>query len=111
MRSIREDKSGQMVIINMLFLIMALAVLIGLVPAIRSLTDIAKQSDNLNCPGFDYDKSGTIGTNVLDYNSSLASETLGCIAFNLYLPYIVLVVLIAGVTKLMVSQGGMAFTG
>ena len=105
------NKDGQMVIINMLFLIMAIAVLIGIIPAMRSLLDVAKQSDTLNCPGFDYDQSGTIGSNALDYNSSLATETLACLAINLYLPYIVLIVLIAGVTKLMVSQAGPSFTG
>ena len=111
MGSITQDKGGQMAIINILFLVMTIAVLIGLIPAMRSILDVAKQSDNLNCPGFDYDSSGTVGTNTLDYNSSLASETLACIAINLYLPYIILVVLIAGVTKLMISQSSPTFTG
>jgi len=104
MRSIIEDKKGQIIMVQLLFLFMTITVMIALVPGIKSVLNIAKQSDNLNCAGFDYDGSGTIGTNALDYNSSLATETLACLAINLYLPYIILIVLIGGVSKLMYGR-------
>ena len=104
MRSITEDKGGQMIIINLLFLFMTITIMIAFIPALKSILDIAKQSDNLNCPGFDYDKSGSVGTNALDYNSSLETDTVACLAINLYLPYIILIILIGGVSKLMYSR-------
>ena len=104
MRSITEDKGGQMIMIQLLFLFMTITVMIALVPGIKAVLNISKQSDNLNCAGFDYLGSGTVGDNVLDYNSSLATETLACLAINLYLPYIILVVLIGGVSKLMYGR-------
>ena len=98
MRSIMaKDRKGQMVMINLLFLVMTIAVLVVLAPAINSLLNIAKQSDNLNCAGYIHEGDST---NILSYNSSLNSETLGCLGFTLYLPYIILVVLIMGVTNL-----------
>lgn len=96
-----KGKKGQQMVIGLLFLFMTIVVLIALIPALREILDLAQQSDNLNCAGFDYGGSGAVGDNVLDYNSSLHSETTGCIAIKLYLPYILLVVLIGGVAKLM----------
>ena len=58
----------------------------------------------INCAGFDYDKSGTVGTPVLAYNSTLESETTSCLAIALYVPYIILVVLIGGVSKLLYTK-------
>ena len=80
--------------------------MVAFIPALKSILDISKQSDNLNCPGFDYDKSGTVGTNTLDYNSSLETDTVACLAIHLYLPYIILIILIRGVSKLMNGRMG-----
>ena len=104
MRSITEDKSGQMMIINLLFLFMTISIAIAMIPALKATLNIAKQSDNLNCAGYVYTGSGT---NV-SYNSSLATETTACLAINLYLPYILLIILIGGVSKLLYdrSAGG-----
>ncbi len=104
MRSIAEDKGGQMMMIQLLFLFMTITIMIAFIPALKSILDISKQSDNLNCPGFDYDKSGAVGTNALDYNSSLETDTVACLAINLYLPYIILIILIGGVSKLMYGR-------
>jgi len=113
MRSITEDRNGQMMIIGILFLFMTISIMIAMIPALKEILNIAKQSDNLNCAGFDYGGSGTIGDNVLDYNSSLETETTACLAINLYLPYILLIVLIGGVTKLLYdkSGGGQQYAG
>lgn len=103
MRSINEDKGGQMIIINLLFLFMVIAVTVALIPAIKSILEISKQSDGLNCVGF------THATNpALSYNASFTTDTTSCLAIALYLPYIILVVLIGGVSKLLYdrSAGG-----
>ena len=86
----------------MLFLFMAIAVLVALIPALSAMLQIAQQSDGLNCPGYSYQGDAT---HTLSYNSSLQSSTLACLAINLYLPYIVLAVLIGGVSRLLLSSG------
>lgn len=103
MRSITEDRSAQMMIIGILFLFMTITVMIAMIPALKSILNIAKQSDNLNCAGFSYNGDDT---NVLSYNSSLDTDTVACLAINLYLPYILLIVLIGGVTKLLYDKSG-----
>ena len=99
MRSITEDKGGQMIIVNLLFLFMTISILIAMVPALRSILNTAKQSDNLNCAGYNHTSDA-----ALSYNSSLGTETTACMAISLYLPYILLIVLIGGVSKLLYSQ-------
>lgn len=101
MRSITEDKGGQMMIIGLLFLFMTVTIVIAMIPAIKEILDISKQSDNLNCAGYEYDGDAN---NVLSYNSSLDTETTACLAINLYLPYILLIVLIGGVSRLIAGQ-------
>lgn len=100
------NKKGQMIIIQLLFLFMTIVVLVALIPALRDIIDIAQQSDGLNCAGYYY--NGNAG-HVLSYNSSLSTNTTACLAIKLYLPYIVLVVLIAGVTRLFYGQAQSAF--
>lgn len=101
---LNKNKKGQMIIIQMLFLFMTVAVMVALLPALKSILDVAQQSDNLNCPDFDYNHNGAIGDTKYDYNSSLSTDTTSCIAIKLYIPYIVLVVLIAGVSKMVYGR-------
>jgi len=101
MRSIREDKGGQMIMINLLFLFMVIAITVAILPAMKSVLDIAKQSDNLNCAGFSYNGDPD---HTLSYNSSLNTDSTACLAIALYLPYIILVVLIGGVSKLLYDR-------
>lgn len=92
--------------VQLLIFFMAIAVMVAMIPAMKEMLDIAQQSDGLNCPG--YTVEGDAG-NALSYNSSLSKNTLGCLAIKLYLPYIILVVLVGGVTKLLagrLSDGG-----
>ena len=101
------NKSGQMVMVNLLILVMTILILVAVVPVLNDILGVGKQSNYLNCPGYDYDRSGTIGDHQYDYNSSLSDSTdrISCIAIGLYVPYIVLAILIAGVTRLMSRRG------
>lgn len=99
----RMNNRGQMIMIQLLFLLMTIAVLIAIIPAINALLNIAQQSDGLNCQGYSYNGNEN---NTLSYNASLASNTLACLSIRLYLPYVILIVLIGGVSKLLVSGGG-----
>lgn len=87
--------------IQLLFLFMTIAVLVAMIPALNAVLNIAQQSDYLNCQGYSFNGDEN---NSLSYNSSLASNTLACLSIRLYLPYIVLVVLIGGVSKLLVDR-------
>ena len=97
----KTNSKGQVMIINLLFLLMTIAVLVALIPELTNLLNLAQQSDYLNCKGYAY--SGD-PNNSLSYNSSLTSNTLACISIDLYLPYIVMAVLIAGVSRVILGR-------
>ena len=92
---------SQMILVNLLIFVMIVAVLISLIPALNAMLNISQQSDSLNCAGY-YVNGNPNAT--LSYNSSLATNSLACVAIRLYLPYIVLVVLIGGVSKLLLGR-------
>lgn len=107
MRSILDKRlmannKGQVMIINLMFVFMAIAVLMGMMSAFKDVLDDARGSDSLNC------KSTTRVCNTGGaepcYNSSKEVETLACTFIDLYIPYLVLVVLVAGVAKLMANR-------
>ena len=95
------NKGGQVMIINLLFLLMVVAVMVALIPQFNILLNQAQQSDYLNCKGYYY--NGDVN-NTLSYNVSLPSNTLACLGITLYLPYIVLAVLIAGVARVLMGR-------
>ena len=95
-----NNNRGQMIMINLLFLFMAIAVTVALIPALSTILNMAQQSDGLNCPGYSYLGNAN---HSLSYNSSLQTNTLACLSLDLYLPYIVLAVLIGGVSRLLLS--------
>ena len=97
-----RNNRGQMIMINLLFLLMTIAVLVAIIPALSDILGIAQQSDGLNCAG--YISGGNVNA-TLSYNASLQTNTLACLAINMYLPYIVLAVLIMTVSRLLL--GGM----
>lgn len=94
---IKNNSRGQMIMIHLLFLVMTIAVLVSLIPALSDILGVAQQSDGLNCNG--YIHNGNVNDS-LSYNASYQTNTLACLAINMYLPYIVLAVLIMAVTRL-----------
>lgn len=96
-----ENKKGQVLIINILFLFMAIAVIVGLIPSLVEMINSAKGSNALNCAG--YVDTIADGGNY-SYNSSIPSNSLACTFMALYIPYIVMVILIVGVAKLMANR-------
>lgn len=104
LRKINADKKnnkGQVMIINLLFLLMTIAVLVALIPELTMLLNMAQQSDYLNCAGYRYQGDPN---SRYSYNDSLESNTLACISIDLYLPYIVMAVLIAGVSRVILGR-------
>ena len=82
--------------VNLLMLFMAVTFLVALIPAFAEMQDVAQQSDSLNCVGY----TDTLNP-TLSYNATIGTKSsIGCMAIKLYIPYIVLGVLIAGVAIL-----------
>ena len=103
-----ENNRGQVMIINLLFLLIVVAVMIALIPQFSSLLNMAQQSDYLNCKGYSY--NGDVNS-TYSYNASLSSNTLACLGISLYLPYIVIAVLIAGVARVLANRSSLSDTG
>jgi hypothetical protein len=100
-RKDRMNKRGQVMMINLLFLLMTVAVMIALIPEFNTLLNMAQQSNALNCQGYYY--NGDVN-NSLSYNATLATNVLACLSISLYLPYIIMAVLIAGVSRVLLGR-------
>jgi hypothetical protein len=99
-----EDKGGSLMQmpINLLMLFISITFLIALIPGFVEMQDMAQQSDNMNCKGYVDTLDPT-----LSYNSTIGTKSsIGCMAIKLYLPYIVLGVLIAGVALIFYGRSG-----
>lgn len=97
----RMNNRGQIIIINLLFLVITIAVMIALIPQLSSLLNQSQQSDYLNCRGYVFEGNPA---SPFSYNSSLRTNTLACLSIDLYLPYIILAVLIAGVSRVVLGR-------
>ena len=95
------NNKGQVMMINLLFLLMTIAVMIALIPQFNILLNMGQQSDALNCKGYYVDGNEN---NSLSYNASLPTNTLACLSISLYLPYIIMAVLIAGVSRVILGR-------
>lgn len=103
-KSLLNNKKGQLMRlpINLLMLFITITFLVALIPGFVEMQDMAQQSDNMNCVGYKY--SGD-ALNALSYNATIGTKSsIGCLAIKLYLPYIVLGVLIAGVAMIFYGQ-------
>lgn len=106
MRSLKMNKKGQLeMMVNLLIFVMVIFVAIAMIPVLRTMLNVAQQSDGLNCAGYCYNGDCS---HSLSYNSTLAeggdTNSLACMAIKLYLPYILLIVLVGGVSKILYSR-------
>lgn len=95
------NKKGQVMMINLLFLLLTVAVMVALIPEFNTLLNMSQQSNALNCQGYYY--NGDVN-NSLSYNATLPTNVLACLSIDLYLPYIVMAVLIAGVSRVLLGR-------
>lgn len=98
----RSNKKGQVMIFNLVILIMTIVVFVGLLPVLSDTIYTAKDQGSLNCKSND-NKCAT-NQAVPCYNSSIPTSTMACAMMDLYVPYIVIIVLIAGVMKLIANR-------
>lgn len=95
------------VILGLLFFLMALGVMVVFISPINSFLDLAQDSSSLNCKGFIY--NGNVN-HTLSFNSTLhggaSGSPLACLSLKLYLPYLLLVFLIAGMSAVLTGKAG-----
>lgn len=98
------------IMLNLLFFFMAMVIVIVFIGPIKEFVDMAQQSDNLNCRGYIAD--GNPGSKY-SFNASLndnqSGNPIACLAIKLYLPYLLIVFLIGGVSKILYDRTGDAF--
>jgi len=104
----RKSKRSQVMIINLIFLVMTIVVFVALIPVLRDMMNSARDQTGLNCKS-NLNKCTTVGSVTNNdeapcYNRSQSSETVACSLIDLYIPYIVIVVLLAGVAKIMANR-------
>lgn len=101
------NKRGQMMMIGIMVLIMAMLIFVATLPAISSTIDETRQCNNLNCEGYiDPDASGASCTSSnRSYDSTLSENALSCTILDLAIPFVILGVLIGLITKLL--HGGL----
>lgn len=100
------NKRGN-IMINILFFVMSLLVVAALIPVIKVGIDWTQQSNAMNCYGYVYNGNPN---SPLSYNGSLQADnqtsgnSFGCAVTKLYIPYILLVFLIFGVSKILYGR-------
>lgn len=98
------NKRGN-IMINLMFFVMALGVLIVFINPINSMLDLIQQSDNMNCKG--YVSNGDVN-NPLSFNATknnnASGSPLGCTVIKLYLPYLLIVFLVGGITAVLANR-------
>ncbi len=101
-----RNKRGN-IMLSLLFFIMALGILVVFISPLNAFIDLMSQSDSLNCKGYLF--NGDVN-HSLSFNSTLdggaSGDPLSCLSLKLYLPYILLVFLIAGLASVMSGKAG-----
>ncbi len=100
-----KNRRGQMLVFGILFLVITVVVFMAMIPVFQETISNARGSDGLNCV------STTSLCNTGDsepcYNATMDVQTTSCLVLDIYLPYIIVVVLIAGVGALMSQRAGL----
>ena len=97
------NNRGQMLMVGIMIMIMAILIFVATLPATQSVINIARQCDGLNCAG--YTQLGASGENCSatnrSYDPSLSTSALSCTILDLMLPFLILGILIGVITKLL----------
>ena len=99
------NNRGQMIVFNLMMLLIVIVVFMAFIPVFQETISNARGSNGLNCVS-------TLRPNCTAfaepcYNSSVDSQTTSCLILDIYLPYIIIVVLLMGVAGLMAGRSGM----
>lgn len=99
------NNRGQMIVFNLMMLVITIVVFMALIPVFQETISNARGSDGLNCVSTTSICSASQGEPC--YNSSIDVQTTSCLVLDIYLPYIIIVVLIMGVGALVGQKSGM----
>jgi hypothetical protein len=97
-----KNNKGQMLIVGIMVMVMAMILFVAILPAIKETMDTARGCDYLNCKGYiDPDASAAAcGTTNQSYTTTLDTDSLACTVLDLGIPYLILGVLVALIAKL-----------
>lgn len=102
-----KNNRGQMLLVGIMILVMALILFVATLPAIQSVLDDSRKCNSLNCEGYT-DPDAVSGSNCTasnrSHNPDLNENELACTILDLALPLIVMGVLIGLITKLLHGQ-------
>ena len=92
-------------VFNLMLLVITIVVFMALIPVFQNTIANARGSDGLNCVS----TTSLCATDATEpcYNSSMDVQTTSCLVLDIYLPYIIIVVLIMGVGALVGQRAGM----
>jgi len=114
----KKPKKGQMLMIGILFIVMALLIFVATLPATKNLIDKARGCNSLNCAGYiDKDAtamSGGCPSTNQSYDSSYEEDDLSCTIIDLMLPFLILGVLgglVYKITRGEVTEAPAAYGG
>ena len=99
-----KNKRGQMMLVGILILVMALLIFISMLPAVSVTMDTVRGCSNLNCAGFvDIDAENVAGCSATNqsYLPSASNNALTCTILDLALPLIIMGVLIGLITAIL----------
>jgi len=101
-----KNKGGQMMIVGIMVLVMAIIIFVSTLPAIQTSINDAKGCSYLNCAGYvDADSSAAAcGSTNQTYVSTLTTNTLGCTVIDLAIPLLILGILAAIIVKIMYDK-------
>ena len=96
------NKKGQLMIIGLLVLVMAIIIFVATLPAVSDLIQNARGCSYLNCAG--YKDNGATGASCTStnqtYDVNLEEDTLACTIIDLTIPFLILGVLVGLIAKL-----------
>lgn len=100
----KRNKKGNIMQLPMILImgIVAIAILVGLLPAIVEMVNMSQQSDSLNCPGYTVPSSP-----VLSYNASYPTSMMGCMFIKLTPAFMVLGVIFGLIVALLYGRSQM----
>lgn len=102
------------IMINFFFFILAVGIVVAFISPMLSFVSIAQQSDNMNCKGYLHDglnESNSAFAFNTTKNGGESGSQLGCIAIRLYVPYLLMVVLVVGVSQILANRANDYFGG
>ena len=101
------NNKGQMIVFSLLMLVIVVIVFMALIPVFQDSIANARGSDGLNCVTTTTANLCETDATEPCYNSSMDAQTTSCLILDIYLPYIIIVVLIMGVGALVGQKTGM----